>query len=756
MATNIETIVGKVRRYNPNADIALIRHAHDYAFQKHEGQFRRSGEPYIIHPIAVADILADLEMDAPSLAAGFLHDVVEDCEVSREEIVATFGEEIASLVDGVTKLKLADFEHVSPELASKVATEKEREKESEASQKGRKRRLETLSSAENLRKILLAMAKDFRVMVIKLCDRLHNMRTLTGLSPERQVKNSEETMQVFAPLAHRLGIGQVKWELEDLAFKYLYPEEYKSIAEQIARTRKEREKDIRDAIYKLKLAFEKDGLKAEIEGRPKHLWSIRNKMQSQDLSLEEILDLTAIRIFTDTEGDCYRALGIVHSTYMPIPGKFDDYIAKRKSNLYQSIHTKVFGPHGDPLEVQIRTWEMHKTAEFGVAAHWAYKERGEGAKAGKDETERKLAFLRTQLFNWQQDAKDSSEFLQTVTTDLFSDQVFVFTPKGDVIDLPAGAGPIDLAYRIHTNVGEHCVGAKVNGRMIPLTYQFANGDICEILTRPQALPSLDWLKLARSSHARSKIKNYFRRLRYADNIERGRAMLIEELQRLSYPTDVLKDAKRMQEIAKSQNKETLEDLYAAIGFGDTALGSITYRLRPESGEAEKRPSKTGVSGGKLQIESIDGVALSLARCCLPLAGDEMIGFVSRGKGIVLHREGCPNIHYARKSDPERLTEIHWTPPTNKTYETGIVLEVFDRVGLLNDVTHTFAENKTFIVGIQTRSDALKGTAIMRIDFNSPSVEFLNILINKLQNLGDVVSIHRLGAGAAEAAPMAIK
>jgi GTP diphosphokinase / guanosine-3',5'-bis(diphosphate) 3'-diphosphatase len=764
MATNIETIVGKVRRYNPHADIALIRRAHDYATQKHEGQFRRSGEPYIIHPVAVADILADLEMDAASIAAGFLHDVVEDCDVTRENIATTFGEEIAVLVDGVTKLKLADFEHVSPELASKAASEREKasekDKESEvAFQKGRKRRLETLSSAENLRKILLAMAKDFRVMVIKLCDRLHNMRTLAGLSPERQIKNAEETMQVFAPLAHRLGIGQVKWELEDLAFKYLYPEAYKTIAEQIARTRKEREKDIRDAIYKLKIAFEADSLKVEIQGRPKHLWSIHNKMRGQDLSVDEIFDLTAIRVFTEIEGDCYRALGIVHNAYMPIPGKFDDYIAKRKSNLYQSIHTKVFGPHGQPLEVQIRTWEMHKTAEFGVAAHWAYKERGEGAKAGKDETERKMAFLRAQLFNWQQDAKDSSEFLQTVTTDLFSDQVFVFTPKGDVIDLPGGAGPIDLAYRIHTNVGEHCVGAKANGRIVPLTYVFQNGDICEILTRPQASPSIDWLKLAKSSHARSKIKNYFRRLRYADNIEKGRAMLIEELQRLGYPTDILKDTRRMTEVAKILNKEAPDDLYAAIGFGDTPLGSVTHRLRPDGVESTKnqeRAVKTGSSGGKLQVESVDGVALSLARCCLPLPGDEIVGFVSRGKGIVLHRDGCPNILHARKNDSERLTELDWDAPEGKTYETGIIMEVFDRVGLLNDITHTFAENKTFIVGIHTRSDTMKGTAIMRIDFNSPSVGYVKILINKLQNLGDVVTIHRLGAGVAETPPMAIK
>jgi GTP pyrophosphokinase len=496
-------------------------------------------------------------------------------------------------------------------------------------------------------------------------------------------------------------------------------------------------------------------LEVDIVGRPKHLWSIYNKMRKQELNIEEIYDLTAVRILTNTVSDCYVALGIVHDTYLPIVGKFDDFIAQRKPNLYQSIHTKVYGPRREPLEVQIRTWEMHRTAEFGVAAHWAYKERGEGAKAGQDAFERKMAFLREQLFNWQQDAKDSSDFLRSVTTDLFTDQVFVFTPKGDVIDLPAGATPIDLAYRIHTTLGEHYAGARVNGKMVPLTHEFKNGEICEVITRPQATPSLDWLNYAKSSHARSKIKGYFRRLRYAENIERGRALLIEELHRQGQSTEPLKDIKRMTEIAKSLNKETPDDLYAAIGFGDVTLGMVYNRVR---GAAEQqRKQKTEAHSNKLQVADVDGVALSLARCCLPLPGDEIIGYVSRGKGIILHREGCPNVLHARRTptDASRLTDIDWSPPESTRFETGIIMEVFDRVGLLNDVTNTFAENQTFILGINTRSDATRGTATMRIDFRSPSVEYVQNLIRKLQSLGDVVAIYRLGAGASEPDPVPI-
>jgi GTP pyrophosphokinase len=770
MAASLDSILARVRRYHPGADFELLRRAHDYATEKHGWTYpkdpetppehtptlRKSGEPYITHPIEVAAILADLEMDPSSIAAAFLHDVIEDCRTSREEIAEAFGEEIATLVDGVTKLKLADFERLAPELAQ--AAREAAEKKEAAPDPKKKKRLEARSSAENLRKILLAMARDWRVMVIKLADRLHNMRTLDGLSEERRKKVAEETMQIFAPLAHRLGIWQVKWQLEDLAFKALYPTEFKDLAERLARTRKEREKDIRDATFRLKTAFEGTGLSAEVTGRPKHLWSIFNKMRQHELDLSEIFDLTALRVITETVPECYAALGIVHQVYMPIPGKFDDYIAKKKSNLYQSLHTKVYGPRGEPLEVQIRTMEMHRTAEFGVAAHWAYKERGEAARAGRDEFERKMAFLRQQLFEWQKDSRDSSEFLSRASSDLFTDQVFIFTPKGDVIDLPSGATPVDVAYRIHSGVGEHCYGAKVNGKMVPINHQVSNGDIVEILTRPQARPSLDWLTFTKSGHARSKIKNYFRKLKHEESVEHGRRAVLEELQRLGLPTDPLKDQKKLTAIAQTFNKTTGDDLLAAVGFGDIALGTVVNKLRPDEreGDAIKIVRRSGEDKGKLTIAAggVDGVAISRAKCCLPLPGDPVVGYVSRGKGMILHRDGCANVAHWRTDDAERprLVEVDWSAAENARYNTGLVFETLDRTGLLNDVTAIFSESKTFILGIQTHSNRNRSTARFRIDFDAPSVEAVDLLIRKLHGVEDLLLIHRLGVGADELTP----
>jgi len=755
MAASLETILEKVRRYNPNADCDLLRRAHDFATEKHAPQVRKTGEPYIIHPREVAEILAGLEMDEPSIAAGFLHDVIEDCGVTREDLVVAFSEEIAYLVDGVTKLKLADFDRLHPELAAAAKEAAAKEAETGKIDPRRRKRLEARSSAENLRKILLATARDFRVMVIKLADRLHNMRTLQGLKPERQQKVAEETMQIFAPLAHRLGIWQVKWQLEDLAFKYLYPTEYKELTEKVARTRVEREDDIRDAIQRLREGFERSGISPEIQGRPKHLWSIYNKMQKQGLEFSDIYDLIALRVITDTVPECYAALGVVHETYLPIPGKFDDYIAKRKSNLYQSLHTKVYGPRGEPLEVQIRTWEMHKTAEFGVAAHWAYKERGEEAKAGRDAFERKMSFFREQLFDWQKASRDSSEFLSRVSNDLFTDQVFVFTPKGDVLDLPAGATPIDFAYRVHSDVGDHLVQAKVNGRVVPLSYTFRNGDICQVLTRPSAAPSLDWLSYAKSGHARSKIKGHFRKLRYGDNVIQGREMLMAELERLGLPTVVLKDAKKMLPLANSLNKEEVDDLFAALGYGDVALGMVVNRLRPEiereKKKEEHRPDRPRGSG-KLEIApgGVDGVAIIRARCCLPLPGDETVGYVSRGRGMILHREGCPNVS---GYEAERLAPISWQPSEKDRFETGVIIETLDRTGLLRDVTDLFSENRVFILGINTRSDRTKGTAVLRIDFEAASAAYVETLVRKLHSLEDLLAIHRLGVGAEEPKPV---
>ena len=747
----VDAILERVLRTDSEADADLVRRAYDYAFHHHETlgrQRRKTGEPYIIHPVEVAEILAALEVDAATIAAGFLHDVVEDCNVTHDEIAAEFSEEVATLVDGVTKLKLADFERLAPELAA--AARESAGKETAKLDPRRKRRHEERSSAENLRKILLAMARDLRVMVIKLADRLHNMRTIVGLSPERRVKVAEETMQVFAPVAARLGIWQIKWQLEDLAFKVLHPEQYKDLTERIARTRREREQDIREAIETLRESFRRNGIEPEIQGRPKHLWSIHNKMVQQELDLPDIYDLIALRVIVATIPECYAALGVVHDTYLPIPGKFDDYVAMRKSNGYQSLHTKVYGPRHEPLEVQIRTWDMHKTAEFGVAAHWAYKEEGENARAGKDDFDRKMAFLRQQLFEWQKDARDTSEFLSQVSTDLFNSQVFVFTPKGDVIDLPAGATPIDFAYRIHTDVGEHLAVARVNGKTVPLSHEFQNGDICQVITRPAATPSLDWLSIAKSSHARSKIKHHFRLQRLDDSIARGRELLLEELGRLGLSTDLVKDSRKLTGLAKDFNKETGDDLLAAIGFGDTPLGAVVNRIRPDDVPAGGYVSRRiSAASGKLSVaaDGVDGVSLRRAQCCLPLPGDTVVGYVSRGKGMLLHREGCPNVLEWRLKEPERLIAVEWAASERDRFGTGVVIETLDRHGLVRDITDVVAGTETFIIGIHTFSNRREGTATLRIDLESPSLDHLESLIRRLQSIPDLIAVYRLGVAA---------
>jgi GTP pyrophosphokinase len=559
MAATLESILTKVRRYNPQADTDLLRRAHAYARPRARGPVRAGpASPYIQHPVEVVDILAGLEMDTPSLAAGFLHDVIEDCGFRATQLAPSSATRSPARGRRHQAQAAPTFERRDPGAAQAAETAREgaRRRARTAEPKPdprRKKRIETHHSADNLRKILLAMARDLRVMVIKLGDRLHNMRTLNGLPEERRKKVAAETMQIFAPLAHRLGIWQVKWLLEDLAFKYLFPDEYQVVTERVSRTRREREKDIRDAITRLKASFEEAGIEAEIQGRPKHLWSIYNKMRKQELDFDDIYDLIALRVITNTVGDCYNALGIVHEVWLPIPGKFDDYIAKRKSNLYQSLHTKVYGPRGEPLEIQIRTWEMHRVAEFGVAAHWAYKEKGEQARAGAD-FDRKMAFLRQQLFDWQQDAKDPNEFLRSVASDLFADQVFVFTPKGDVIDLPAGATPVDFAYRIHTDLGEHTAAAKVNGKIVPLSYKFANGDIASIVTRPSANPSLDWLSFVKTSHARSKIKSALPQAALRENLVRGREMLQERRTASACPPTCCATSRRLLEIAHARTR----------------------------------------------------------------------------------------------------------------------------------------------------------------------------------------------------------
>jgi len=750
-----EPLIEKARVYHPDVDADLLRRAYAYAAEKHEGQTRRSGEPYITHPLAVATILTELEMDDATLAAGLLHDVVEDCGVSRDQLAQEFGEEIADLVDGVTKLKLADFEarnEAEPGARVDAPPADAAGPEGAEALARKKRHGETSKSAANLRKILLAMAKDLRVMVIKLADRLHNMRTLSAMPEHRQKKVAQETLQIFAPLAHRLGIWQIKWQLEDLAFKYTNPDAYNELKQKLDKTRAQREKDITVATEVLKARLGAEGIHAEFQGRPKHLYSIYNKMQKQTLDLGEIYDLIALRVIVPTVADCYHALGIVHQVWLPLPGRFDDYIAKVKSNGYQSLHTKVIGPTGEPLEIQIRTTDMHRTADFGIAAHWQYKEGGGKARTpGADKRfDKKMTLLRQQLFDWQSDAKEPGEFLRGVVSDLFTDQVFVFTPKGDVLDFPVGATPIDAAYRIHSDLGLHCAGAKVNGKIVPLTSHFKNGDIVEILARPSANPSLDWLASAKTSHARTKIKAYFRKLRFASNVARGRELLQKELERLHLDARHLMSPDVLSKIAEQMNSHGQEDLLAAIGYGEAPIGSVVTRLRTLAQGAPQEEARSferkGVNSGKLQVGGdLEDVAIVRAKCCQPVPGDEVVGYMTRGKGIALHRHGCANVAHYQQTEPERLIEVDWQPsdPTQR-YSTDIKIELVDRLGLLEDIGKLFSEVKTFIQAIRTRSYP-NHTAVMQISFDAVDTDHINAMITRLQRLTDVMDIHRLGA-----------
>lgn len=730
---DIDTIISRVEKYNPSADIDLIRRAYEFASRAHEGQKRLTGDPYITHPLATADILADLEMDPTSIAAALLHDVVEDQDYSIDDLRKAFGAEIAQLVDGVTKLKLADFD-----------IEPEEDEESRRDEVPKKRRAEFRRSAENLRKIFLAMARDLRVMVIKLADRLHNMMTLDALPKERQLKVARETMQIYAPLAHRLGIWKVKWALEDLAFKFLEPQAYAELAEKVSKTRGEREEDLAEAVEMLSRHLKLEGIDAHIQARPKHLWSIYQKMLREEVDYSEIYDLSAVRIIVNRVADCYHVLGLVHDLWMPIPERFSDHIAKPKPNMYQSLHTKVIGPKGEPLEIQIRTWDMHRLAEFGVAAHWQYKERMQG---GGDEFERKLSWLRQQLFDWQTDSRDAGEFLHSVINDLFTDQVFVFTPRGDVVDLPAGSTPVDFAYRIHSDVGNHCVGGKVNGRIVPLTYKFNNGDIVEIITRSNSQPSLDWLSFVKTSHARNRVKSFFRKLHFADSVAKGRDMLERELERAGQDVAALMRAESINASAKTLNYQSDEDLFAAIGYGHIAAITVVNKIKVEEHKTPEAllveaPRPEGRRGLSVAFEGVKSLMITRGKCCAPLPGEEVVGYITRGKGVTLHSASCPNLPVFRQNEPQRLMAINWAEADGQRYEADLRIKVLNRVGILNEITAIFSEAKTNIAAASVKSQPDK-TANLDLTVEVPDIQTLNALLAKVQGLSDVFVVERV-------------
>ncbi|MHB8141308.1 MAG: RelA/SpoT family protein [Vulcanimicrobiaceae bacterium] len=711
---SIAQLAERVRSYDPSLDEAWLQSVYELADRAHEGQRRASGESYIGHPLAVAGILAELEMDRETIAAALLHDVVEDTIVTSDEVAARFGEEIATLVEGVTKLTRIPYQ--SKEDAQ----------------------------VENLRKMFMAMAKDIRVIIIKLADRLHNMRTLASLPPAKQQAIARETLDIYAPIAHRLGIWKIKWEIEDCCLRYLDPEAYRDIVERVAKTRREREADVKAAILALRSEFANLKVNAEIQGRPKHFYSIYAKLKKgRDFST--IYDLTAIRIIVDSVKDCYAALGAVHALWTPLPGRFKDYIAMPKPNMYQSLHTTVVGPQGEPLEIQIRTWEMHRTGEYGIAAHWRYKE---GGKA--DQFENKLSWLRA-LLEWQKDMRDSRAFMENLKLDLFDNQVFVFSPRGDVFSLPAGGTPLDFAYAVHTDVGNHCIGAKVNGRIVPLDYQVQNGDICEILvSKANARPSLDWVAIVKTSSAKHKIKQWFRKERREENVQAGQESLEAELARAHLRPELAR-GEVLERIAARMNYPSPTDLYAAIGFGDASAQSVANRIRDElsahnvveiARATRAVPARrTARKRSGIRIAGVDDVLVRLSKCCSPVPGDPIMGYVTIGRGVSVHRADCPNVAYM-SATPERILQASWDVGDDVTHAVDIEIEAIDRALLLQDIMGVFAELKTQVSAVTARVKR-DGTAVTGLTVQIRDLEHLHRLLTKIEGLKGVRRVYRV-------------
>lgn len=715
-----------VRKVFPKGS-ELVEKAYRFAEEAHRGQLRNSGEDYIQHPLEVAKILLELEMDEATLAAALLHDVVEDTKCTIADIEKEFGPQVALMVDGVTKLGRIEYK-------SKVEQQ-----------------------VENLRKMFLAMAKDIRVILIKLADRLHNMRTLKYHTVEKQKEIARETLEIFAPLANRLGIFRIKWELEDLSFRYLKPQEYYDLSEGIAFKRREREAHINEVIEQLGPRLEEVGIHADIAGRPKHFYSIYRKMVTQKKELSEIYDLTAIRVIVDSVNDCYGALGIIHTMWKPLPGRFKDYIAMPKPNMYQSLHTTLVGAHGEPFEIQIRTWEMHRTAEYGIAAHWKYKE---GSKAQSGSFEQKLSWLR-QLLEWQHDSRDAGEFMESLKIDLFADTVFVFTPKGDVVELPAGSCPVDFAYRVHTDVGHRCVGAKINSRIVPLETKLTNGDIVEILTSKQGNgPSRDWLSFVKTSQAKNRIRAWFKKEKREENIIRGREGLEREARKLGFEPSVFLKPETLLTIAKSYNITTLDDLYAAMGDGAVTVTKVLTRLREDLSKEEKeklqlaslqqgeaKPSNTyGKASQGVRVKGVDNILIRFSRCCNPLPGDDIVGYITRGRGVSIHRRDCDNIKAHDEDEMNRMVEVVWDDAQADTiYPVDVEIYGLDRARLVTDVMNVVMETRTHILGINARVSKDK-MAHIQLSIEIRNLGHLYNVMQKIRRVKDVTSVERVYSG----------
>ena len=714
----------KIKKYNAGCDFELLDKAYAMAKKAHEGQLRESGEPYITHPLEVAHILADLEMDCTTLIAGLLHDTVEDTNCTFEEIKEQFGDSVAMLVDGVTKLDKIPY------------TTKEE------------------LQAENLRKMFLAMAKDIRVILIKLADREHNIYTLRYLPEDKQKEKARETLEIYAPLAHRLGISRIKWELEDSSFRYLHPKEYYDLVEKIAKKRREREEYINTIINEIKGKTTELGIETQIEGRPKHFYSIYRKMKQQNKTVDQIYDLFAVRVIVNTVKDCYAVLGLVHELYKPMPGRFKDYIAMPKPNMYQSLHTTLIGHDGHPFEVQIRTHEMHRVAEFGIAAHWKYKE----GITGRSELDNKLAWLR-QMLEWQKEASDANEFVETVKVDLFADEVFVFTPKGDVINLPIGSTPIDFAYAIHSAIGNKMMGARVNGEIVKLNYQLQNGDIVEILTSSSVHgPSRDWLNIVKSSQARNKIRQWFKKADREENIQRGRENVERELKKQGLHYSQLFRSEWVELVLKKYNFNSMDDMFSAVGYGGISSSKIIARLkeeyrktlRPEElneldrdqlrqeRDPEKRKKKPPENG--VIVKGIENCLVRLSRCCNPVPGDEIIGYITRGRGVSVHRKDCVNVTGERE-EKERLIEVQWYTAGNASYKAEITIMANDRTQLLMEVTNTLGEAKIPLKAMNARTTRDQ-IAIIGLTLEIVDTEQLEKIIKKLRKVDGVFEVTR--------------
>ena len=723
-----QEVIDLCAKYMNDSSLEFIQRALDYATEAHKDQFRLSGEPYIIHPIQVAGILAELQLDPSTIATVFLHDVVEDTDRTLDDIRNEFSEVVAFLVDGVTKLGKLKFQSKQEALA------------------------------ENHRKMLLAMSKDLRVIIVKLADRLHNMRTMKFQRKEKQIEKSQEAIDIYAPLADRLGISSIKWELEDIALRYVNSEYYYSIVNQMDTKRTERENFIQETIDEIKVAVEELGIEADISGRPKHIYSIYRKMVDQRKEFDDIYDLLAIRVIVDSIKDCYAVLGAVHTQWKPMPGRFKDYIAMPKANMYQSIHTTVIGASGKPVEIQIRTKQMHMVAEYGVAAHWAYKEGKTSKVDEEDSINKQMAWFRD-LVELQDDAKDASEFMDFVKEDLFKDQVYVFTPNGEVMELPTGSGPIDFAYHIHSEIGNKTIGAKVNGRIVALDYKLKNGDIVNILTNSNSNgPSRDWLKFTNTSKARNRIKRFFKLQDLEENSELGESILEKELKETGHSLKVLNNKKVEASLLERFNFNTLTDLFASIGLGEVSVSTIInfLDLKQEKAEEEMLDNDTTISKeasnrqrqrtvheSGVVVEGADNLMIRLSKCCNPVPGDEIIGYITRGRGISVHRKDCPNL-LAETELNDRLIDVKWDQEFQPTeeYITELFIIGFDRAGLINDVLHVVSHTVKSLLSVNGKRDK-NSSATVSLKVAVSNTMQLDDLINKLKNIPDVYEVKRV-------------